>query len=360
MGFGIFGNKRRVKPIFVGSYGNDITRGIYAFHIDIDNGELLKKKFYKSLANPVSLYRRERFIYTCYKNNSGNATDGGLWQYAQMELQFGLAARASYKGKTYMGTYVNPDRTYAYAVDYYNGEVVVVPILKQKIVKMTQVIKIEGSSVDPKRQTKSHPHFIEATPDEQRIFVCDLGTDEVVFYKVVDKGQLERDDVLTVKLEPGSGPKKMIFSPCGKFAYVLNELSNTVTVFKYSLDGMEFIATYDTFPKDQFDKPSLAGDIVMTTTGQYVMVSNRGHDSLTIYRRNDVTGELEFIEFVDTDQNPRSLLIIDDRWVIVASQKGGTLETFEIKEGESKGVLFETHFSYMVGEPVCMVEGRLL
>ena len=44
--------------------------------------------------------------------------------------------------------------------------------------------------------------------------------------------------------------------------------------------------------------------------------------------------------------------------VVVASQLGGTLESFELKRNESKGVLYETHFSYMVGEPVCLIEGR--
>ena len=30
-----------------------------------------KKKFYKSLANPTALFKRERFIYVCYKNHTG-------------------------------------------------------------------------------------------------------------------------------------------------------------------------------------------------------------------------------------------------------------------------------------------------
>ena len=60
---GLFFKKRNVKPIFVGSYGNNMTRGMYVFHLDIDNGEILKKKFYKSLANPTALFKRERFIY---------------------------------------------------------------------------------------------------------------------------------------------------------------------------------------------------------------------------------------------------------------------------------------------------------
>ena len=54
---GLFTKKRHVKPIFVGSYGNDLTRGIYVFHFDIDNGEFLKKKYYKSPANPSAFYK---------------------------------------------------------------------------------------------------------------------------------------------------------------------------------------------------------------------------------------------------------------------------------------------------------------
>lgn len=74
---------------------------------------------------------------------------------------------------------------------------------------------------------------------------------------------------------------------------------------------------------------------------------------------NQETGKLEYIEFVDTDENPRAMIMVDDRWLIVASQKGGTLETYELKREESKGVLFETHFNYPVGEPVCLIEGRV-
>ncbi|MEG0366911.1 MAG: lactonase family protein [Coprobacillus sp.] len=355
---GLFGKKRKVKPVFVGSYGNDLTRGIYAFHIDIENGEILKKKFYKSFANPSALYRRERFVYTCYKNNTGRISDGGVWQYAAMDLQFGLAARASYKGRTYIDCFVNEERSCAYAVDYYNGEVVVMPILKQKIVRMTQVIELEGSSVDPVRQLQPHPHFIDETPDHKRMFVCDLGTDQVIIYNIIDKGQLEEDKENTIKLNPGSGPKKMIFSKDGQYAYVLNELSNTICVYKYDDCHFTFIQEVNSYDKDEYEVASLAGDIVMSEKGDYLFASNRGHDSVSVFKVDQESGKLEYIEFVDTDENPRSMILINDRWLIVACQKGGTLESFEIKREESKGVLFETHFSYPVGEPVCMVEGR--
>lgn len=355
---GLFFKKRHVKPIFVGSYGNDLTRGMYVFHLDIDNGEFLKKKFYKTMANPIALFKRERYIFVCYKNHTGRNTDGGLSQYASMDLQFGLAAKVADHGKTYMASYVDEDRNYAYAVDYYNGEVVTIPIANQKIVKVSQVIKHSGSSLDPKRQNEPHPHFITMTPDYQRMIVCDLGTDEIVLYRVVEKGQLERDEENSFKMKPGSGPKKLLFSTDGKFVYILNELSNTVSVYSYENAKFTLLQEIDTYPKNEYDGQSLAGDIAMSDEGDYLFVTNRGHDSLTAFEVNHETGQLEYIEYMDTDENPRSMIIVNNRWVVVASQKGGTLESFEIKRNESKGILFESHFNYMVGEPVCLIEGR--
>ena len=52
------------------------------------------------------------------------------------------------------------------------------------------------------------------------------------------------------------------------------------------------------------------------------------------------------------------MILVIDKYIVVASQKGGSIESFEVRRGESKGVLFETHFSYMVSEPVCLIEGR--
>ena len=355
---GLFFKKRKVKPIFVGSYGNDLTRGIYVFHIDIDNGEILKKKFYKSLANPIAISKRERFIYVCYKNNTGRPTDGGLWQYASMDLQFGLAGKSTDHGKTYVDSYVNEDRTYAYAVDYYNNEVVVIPILKQKIVKVVQTIKHQGSSVDEKRQNEAHPCFIDATPDQKWIVVCDLGTDEIVLYDIGEKGRLQRNDELTFKVKPGSGPKKIIFSPDGQFAYVLSELTSEIHVYRYEDGVFTFVQTVKTYPTDEYIGQNTAGDILINEKGDYLFVSNCGHDSVTTFEVDLATGMLTAVDNTDTDEKPVSMILVIDKYIVVASQKGGSIESFEVRRGESKGVLFETHFSYMVSEPVCLIEGR--
>lgn len=354
---GLFFKKRKVKPIFVGSNGNDLTRGVYVFHLDIDNGEILKKKFYKSLANPTSISKRERFIYVCYKNKSGRSTDGGLWQYASMDLQFGLAAKATDHGKTYVHSYINEDRSYAYAVDYYNSEVVVIAILKQKLVRVVQTIKHTGSSLDSKRQSEAHPCYIDMTPDKKMV-VCDLGTDEIVIYDIGEKGRLYRNDELTIQLKPGSGPKKIVFSPDGQFAYVLSELTSQVSVFRYQEGKMTFVQEIMTYPTHEYIGQNTGGDILISEKGDYLFVSNCGHDSVTTFERDEATGMLTVVDHTDTDEKPVQMILVVDKYIVVAAQKSGTIESFEIKRGESKGVLFETHFSYMVGEPVCLIEGR--
>lgn len=354
------GTRRTVKPLFVGSNGNELTRGIYAMQVDVNNGEFLKKGHFRSQGNPISMVRRERFVYICYKNHTGTSVDGGVGQYAAMEMQFGLTAKTTNEGKTYNHTFVNKEGTYAYAVDYYNGEVVTINVYKKKITRVIHTIKHVGSGPVEKRQDEAHPCYINETPDSARIFVCDLGTDEVVLYIPNEDGSLVKDEENSFKVNPGSGPKKMIFSKDGRFSYLLNELSSTLCIYKYEDCKFTLIDELDTYYKEDFDDPNLGGDIIITNNGKYLFVSNKGYDSVRAYEINEETGELKFIEDIDTDENPTALWVINNRWLIIAAQKGGSLESFEIKEGERKGLLFETHFSYMLPEPVCIIDGNNL
>ncbi len=359
MGYGIFGLKRHAITFFVGSYGSELTRGVYVFQLDVDNGEIIKRRqYYKSTANPTYMTRAERFIYTCYKNNSGRTTDGGIWQYAAMDVQFGLTARVHNEGKTYEHCVIDDKRSALYAVDYYNGEVCTVPIKKMKVVKFSQTIKHEGKSIDEKKQDRPHPIYVAFNPEQTKVIVCDLGTDELVYYSIMEDGKLERDNEHTIHVKSGNGPRKIKFSKNGKYAYVLNEIANTIEVYENNNDALTLIQTVDTYPKDSFDKASAAGDMTIMESEEYLFASNRGHDSVSVFEINHENGKLEFIEFVDTDENPRVLKIFQDRWLLVASQKGESLETWEIKPKDRHGVLFETNYSYTIAEPVTICMGN--
>ena len=354
---GFFSRTKTVDIFFVGSEGTDLDRGIYAFYLNVDNGEILKKSFVKSLASPLAMSREGRFMYLTYRNGTGRAQDGGIWQYACMEVQLGLASRVNHEGRTYVQTVLNKEHDYAYSIDYYNGEVVTVPIKGSKIVRISKVLQLEGKSIDPIKQTESHPAFLTFTPDFTKLVVADLGGDEILFYNEGEKGELIKDDELSFKMTPGSGPMKILYSKNRKFAYILNQISSTITIYSVKHNLFTKVDEISTYSKEEFDGVNTPVDMLMTENGHFVFVLNKGDDTLIAFERDSETGKLERVDCMETDEGPKAMLLFRDKWLVVASKQGGSLETFEIKEDEKRAVLYETHHTFTIHAPVCMEKG---
>lgn len=356
--FGLFGKKRITESFFVNNYGNDQTRGIYTFQVDVENGEILFKKHFKTPSDPIYSFNYGRFTCVTYKNRTGTAGDGGICSYAATADILALVSRISDKdGKIYQHACINGDdetATHLYAVDYHNGEIMVAKINKKKLIAPIFYYKLEGHSVDPVRQSSSHPTFITFTPDNQRLIVTDLGSDKILLFKMEGK-EVILDEEHSVTLAPGSGPKKIMFNKAGNKAYILNELNNTICVYNYQDYQFELIQTIDTYPKDGFDEPSLAGQMIFSENEDRLYVTNRGHDSIALLLVDPTEGTLSFKDFADTSPNPNDLAIFKDKWIVVACQKGGVVESYEYRE-ERGGLLFETKFSYLLSEPVCLTK----
>ena len=116
------------------------------------------------------------------------------------------------------------------------------------------------------------------------------------------------------------------------------------------------IQTIDTYPKEGYeDIPSTASQMIFSEKEERLYVTNCGHDSLSLFIIDKETGMLTYKDFVDTSPNPRDLKIFKDRWIVVVCQKGGVVESYEYRK-ERGGMLFETKYSYMVNEPVCITK----
>ncbi|MFQ6791954.1 beta-propeller fold lactonase family protein [Thomasclavelia sp.] len=356
--FGLFGKKRITESFFVNSYGNDQTRGIYTFQIDIENGEILFKKYFKTPSDPIYSFNYGRFVCVTYKNRSGTLGDGGICSYAATSDILALASHISDEGKTYVHACTNGDDETAdrlYAVDYYNGEIAVARMAKKKLVTTVFNYQLEGHSIDPKRQNQPHPCFVTFTPDKKRLVVTDLGLDKILLFEPVDR-EIVLDKEHSLDVKPGSGPRKIMFNQAGTIAYVLNELSCTIDVYKYHDLNFELIQTIDTFPKEGYeDLDSTASQMIFSEKEERLFVTNCGHDSLSLFLIDQETGMLKYKDFVDTSPNPKDLKIFKDQWIVVVCQKGQVAESYEYRE-ERGGMLFETKYSYMINEPVCITK----
>lgn len=145
----------------------------------------------------------------------------------------------------------------------------------------------EGSSIHP-RQRAPHAHSIYPGPDNRFAYAPDLGIDEVVIY-ALDPATAKLTPAGTARTPPGSGPRHMKFSPDGKHAFVLGELSLTVIV--YARDegdgGLRLQRVVGVLPDDADPEGMTCSEILVSRDGKFIYTANRdttkrGRDSLSV------------------------------------------------------------------------------
>ena len=148
----------------------------------------------------------------------------------------------------------------------------------------------EGLGTDKKRQAKAHAHCSVFTPDGKHVGIVDLGKDRILFY---ESATMKPVPAMTVRADPGDGPRHATWSKDGRFLYVVNELGNSVTCF--SFDGAKFgrIGKWSTLPEG-FAEWSKAAAIKLSADGSVLMASNRGYEknSIAIFTVDAGSGNL--------------------------------------------------------------------
>jgi 6-phosphogluconolactonase len=223
----------------------------------------------------------------------------------------------------------------------------------------TQLIKHQGGSgVVGKRQDAPHAHWVGFAPDNRFAFAPDLGLDKVVIYKLdVAASRITPHGFGVVP--PGGGPRHMKFHTSGKWAYVLNELDLSVTVFDYDAAAgtMTPRQTVPTVPKAELDKELFksASEIRVHPEGRFVYSANRGHDTITAFAVNQANGELSVIEREPIrGATPRNFnLDPSGRWLVAAGQDSHTLASFAVDQ--QTGELTYNRSNVQAPTPICVL-----
>lgn len=126
------------------------------------------------------------------------------------------------------------------------------------------------------------PHCLTRTPDGAYLCICDLGRDCIGIYTP------ELEEVSSVQLPPGTGPRHLVFSPEGRWAYCTNELSSTVSVFRYEKGLLTLVHSAACVP-ETYREENYPSAIRLSPDGKTLYAANRGHDSVCIW---DVDGQI--------------------------------------------------------------------
>lgn len=334
-----------MAQFYVGSYGKQ--KGIYVCDID-DEGKLTLVSKTETVDFASYIIRDEDHIYVTYKNASRKPTGGGIGTFLINNKELNELSHCSSNGRSYTHLCLNPNRKFVYAANYHIGTTVAYRLEDFKAVEKTCVVYHRGMGPDLfKRQTQPHPHYVGITPEQKYLYSVDLGSDKIVVYRYKD-GSIVEDEDLTINIIPGSGPRHMIFNKDGTHAYLVNEIANSIMVFDSGDDGIVLSQKISTLPHG-YTKQSSTAAIRLSEDERYLFISNRGHDSIVMYKISQETGKAGLIGFYQVGKNPRDFNVLGD-YLIVACQNSNELQVFKIGKDE----LIQIPSTLSIPEPVCV------
>ncbi|KAF1330766.1 hypothetical protein FI667_g4811, partial [Globisporangium splendens] len=252
---------------------------------------------------------------------------------------------------------VSPSEQFVAASMYGGGGVILYPVAKNGSLAASSDAHFytTGSKVKGPQEA-AHLHSTTWVPNTQLVFAADLGNDQIVQYKLDAKTKkFDNTTYPIVKRPPGSGPRHMDIHPSGKIAYVVDELSNTIGVFPLNAKDKSLpktaIQNISTLPTG-FNGTSSSADIHVSADGKFVYSSNRGHNSIAIFKvKSQKDGKLEWVGSESTrGELPRSFLLYKN-FLVVANQNTDNIEVFR---RNADGTLTHTGNSAKSNTPVCL------
>jgi 6-phosphogluconolactonase len=344
--------------VYVGTYtGGNGSKGIYRCSLDLGTGELSDPVLAAEVQSPsfVEIHPGGKFLYAV----SEAGRSGRVFAYAINPDTGDLALVNDAPSGGSGPCHVNVDHAgkHVLVANYGSGSAAVLPLRPDGgLGEPTSVVQHEGSSVNPARQKEPHAHSVNLSPDDRFVFVADLGIDKIMIYKLDGQsGTITANDPPFVQLKPGAGPRHFVFHPDGKHAYVINELASTITAFAFdSASGaLKEIQTVPTLP-DGFKGSNGCAEVRVHPSGKFLYGSNRGHDSIAVYRIDPAQGTLTFVEHETAGlKTPRNFNIDPTgKFCLAANQDGNSIVVFRIDP--ETGSLAPTGNKIAVSKPVCI------
>lgn len=315
--------------VYVGTYTDGTSRGIYRLTFDAATGTLTRPVLVAETKNPSFLARHPsgRFLYAVGEVSTFKGAKTGVVSAFAIDPKTGdltLLNQQPSEGSGPCHLLVDHDGRKVLVANYGGGSVAVLPIDADGRLRRATAVRVhEGSGPNKGRQDKPYAHGIYLDAAERFAFAPDLGADRIFIYRFdAAKGTLEPHGA--APLDAGAGPRHLSFHPTGKYLYAINELRSTVAVFAYDAEkgSLSRLQTLSTLPEG-FAGKSWTAEVAVSPDGRFVYGSNRGDDSLAAFRVDDGTGRLTRVGHAPVGgKDPRHFVIDPSGHYILAADQG--------------------------------------
>jgi 6-phosphogluconolactonase len=203
------------------------------------------------------------------------------------------------------------------------------------------VFGTHGPNAD--RQDAPHPHSAMLSPDNRFLVVNDLGNDHIALFPIyADTARLGAPHVFS-NHRSGSGPRHVAFHPNGRWIYGITELDSKIDQYLWiTTHGSQAEAlltdtdhTVSTVDAGYHGSTNTAAEIAISNNGFFLYASNRGENSLVVFAIDQTTGALTLKQRISCGgQGPRQFTFDPtSRWLLCGNQISGSVTVFARNEG---------------------------
>ncbi|BDR58582.1 lactonase family protein [Xylocopilactobacillus apicola] len=309
--------------IISGGYTKKTSKGIYISNYDTEAQVVSKPELLIEVDNPTYLATYQDTVVSVVKEGS----KAGIACYKKQDDQYKQVSSFLKDQTPPAYVAVNPEHNLIFDANYHMGTINLYSLSKEGHIDLLDTYTNHGKGVK-EEQDSSHFHYVNLTPDG-KLITCDLGTDEIIFFDITDNKLTPTEKI---KVNPGFGPRHVIFNPNGKYFYCVGELGSAVKVFTYG-ESITELHEYPTIPAS-YQEHNGASAIKITKDGKYLYLANRGFNSIIAFSVLDGGSKLEEIQNISTEGDfPRDFALDDkDQLLFASNQNSDNGTMYQVKE----------------------------
>ncbi|GHE31965.1 lactonase family protein [Streptomyces griseoaurantiacus] len=317
------GGRRRA---YIGSYTAEGGLGVLCAAVDEDSGALTPLGACDEVPDPsfLALSPKDGLLYAVSETSDGAVA--AFRVTGDTPERLGAPVPVGGKGPTHLSVHAG----HVLTANYGSGSVTAVPLRADGTLAgaASGVLRHTGSGPDPKRQQGPHAHQVLPDPSGRWLVSVDLGTDSVRVCALEAGVPTLRGEYA---LRPGSGPRHLAFHPGGEYAYVVNELSPTVTVCRWdagtgALKPLGETSVLTGAPEGD----AYPSGIVASPDGRFVWTATRGEDVVSVLAVEAGGETLRLLATVPCGGAWPRDLALSGRFLYVANEHSGNVAGFAV------------------------------
>lgn len=298
---------------FIGTYTDETTsKGIYRLTFDTDNQKLTVTEA-AEIRNPSCLCVLDEILY------AGSEYQGGaiVTAYQQNDGALRPITQKSLDGSGLCHLFAQKKTNTVLASCFLSGN--------SFILQHEALTVLSELSMTARMNKEPWAHCAVCDSAGERLAIADMGGDRI--YLCALKNGVIDGVPSSYDMESGSGPRHLVFHPKLNLLYVTNELNSTVSTVSFDAKEGRF----------RLEQSLAAGEakkgtknypaaISITANGRYIIISNRGFDTVCVYSVSSDGLLKQAGEYPCYGKWPRHILLTNDmQYLVISNQYSNTV-----------------------------------